>query len=56
MTDVVVDMMAEVLSILAIMTRNIKQGKGSELLPRGRHTPHSLLFSRKICQEAYGKE
>jgi len=33
MTDIIVKIMVEILSILAIATKDIKQGRASELIP-----------------------
>ena len=55
MTDVVVNIMAEVLSILAIATRDIKQGRGSELIPRGRPNLVAYSFSEKFVKRLMGK-
>ena len=55
MTDVVVNIMAEVLSILAIATRDIKEGRGSELIPRGRPNLVAYSFSEKFVKKLMGK-
>jgi hypothetical protein len=53
MTDVIVKIMIEVLSILAIATKEIKQGRSSESIDI-----HKLLFTylfRKILKKLLGK-
>ena len=55
MTDVIVNIMAEVLSILAIATRDMKQGRGSELTPRGRPNLVAYSFSEKFMKRLVGK-
>ena len=57
MTDVIVNIMAEVLLILAIATRDIKQGRGSELtrIPRGRPNLVAYSFSEKFVQKLMRK-
>ena len=55
MTDVVVNIMAEVLSILAIATRDIKEGRGSELIPRERSNLVAYSFSEKFVKRLMGK-
>jgi hypothetical protein len=55
MTDVIVNIMAEVLSILAIATRDIKEGRRSELIPRGRPNLVAHSFSEKFVKKLMGK-
>ena len=55
MTDVIVNIMAEVLSILAIATRDIKQGRGSKLIPRGSPNLVAYSFSEKFMKRLFGK-
>ena len=55
MTDIVVNIMAEVLSILAIATRDIKEGRGSELIPRERSNLVAYSFSEKFVKRLMGK-
>jgi hypothetical protein len=55
MTDVIVNIMGEVLSILAIATRDIKQGRGSELILRGRPNFVAYSFSEKFMKKPMGK-
>jgi hypothetical protein len=55
MTDVIVNIMTEMLSILAIATRDIKQGGGSELIPRGRPNLVAYPFSEKFLKRLVGK-
>jgi hypothetical protein len=55
MTDVIVNIMAEVLSILAIATRDIKEGRGSELIPCGRPNLVAYSFSEKFVKKLMGK-
>jgi hypothetical protein len=56
MTEVIVNIMAEVLSILAIATRDIKQGRGSELIPpsHGRPDLEAYSFSEKFLRKLVG--
>ena len=55
MTDVIVNIMAEVLSIVAIATRDIKEGRGSELIPRGRPNFVAYSFSEKFVKKLVRK-
>ena len=54
MTEVIVNIMAEVLSILAIATRDMKQGRGSELIPRERPSMVAYSFSEKFVKKLMG--
>ena len=54
MTGVIMKIMIEVLSILAIATQQIKQGRSSESLDI--HNRSSLTFVRKISEEASRQE
>ena len=54
MTDVIVRIMIEVLSILAIATKEIRQGRSSESSTSMNCC--SLTLVRKIPEEATGKE
>ena len=51
MADVIVKIMIEVLSILAIATKEIKQGRSSEYIDLRILFALDLLSSRKICEE-----
>jgi hypothetical protein len=51
MTDVIVKIMIEILSIFAIATKEIKQGRSSERIDL-RIICCRLTFFRKICEEA----
>jgi hypothetical protein len=54
MTDVIMNIMIEVLSILAIATKEVNQGRSSESI-----VSYELLlttFHRKICEQATGQE
>ena len=57
MTDIIVKIMVEILCILAIATKEIKQRRASELIP---DVAISSILTytcyRKICEEATGKE
>jgi hypothetical protein len=55
MTDVIVNIMTEVLSILAIATREIKEGRGSEFISRGRLNLVTYFFSEKFLKKLVGK-
>jgi hypothetical protein len=55
MTDIIVKIMVEVLCILAIATKAIKQSRTSELTGRSSVTADYNLF-RNICEEASGEE
>jgi hypothetical protein len=48
MNEVIAKIMIEVLSILAIATKEIKQGRSSELIDI--HNSSLLTFFRKICE------
>ena len=50
MTDIIVKIMVEILSILGIATKEIKQGRASELIPRVQ------LILTYICLEKYVKK
>lgn len=54
MTGKIVNIMIEVLSILGIATKEIKQTRSSELIVLHHHS--LLTFFRKICEEVIGKE
>jgi hypothetical protein len=57
MADVIVNIMAEVLLILAIATRDIEQGRGSELtrIPRGRPNLVAYSFSEMFVKKLMRK-
>ena len=55
MTDVIVNIMAEVFSILAIATRDIEEGRTSELIPRGRPNLVAYSFSEKFVKKLMGE-
>ena len=52
MTDIIVKIMIEVLSILAIATKDIKEGRTSELISCGTNRGLDLWLFRKICEKA----
>jgi hypothetical protein len=56
--DVVVKIMVEILSILAIATKELNQKSASELVPLVMDRPSRLgsSFSRSIFEEVGGKE
>ena len=51
MTDVIVKMMVEILSILAIATKEIKQGQSSKSIYMNKLNCSWLTFCRKICEQ-----
>jgi hypothetical protein len=51
MTDIIIKVMVEVLLILALVTKEIKQGKLSELILDDRQPCSSWAFCRKILEE-----
>jgi hypothetical protein len=55
MTEVIVNIMAEVLSILAIATREIKESRGSESIPRGRLNLVIYFFPETFLKKLVGK-
>jgi hypothetical protein len=57
MVDIRVQIMVEILSILAIVTKEFKQGRASELIS-GDMVRSYLTYRlfRKICEEAKGKD
>jgi hypothetical protein len=54
MTDIIIEIMVEVLKILAIATTEVKSGRLSELMSRGLPFFTDALF-RKVYQEVDGK-
>ena len=56
MTDIIVKIMVEVLNILGIATREIKQGRTSELSIRLQPCRFDGPSIRKISEEAVGKD
>jgi hypothetical protein len=55
MTDAIVKVMVEVLSILAIATKEINQNSASELIQK-KTKSLGLLFFRDVSEEACGKD
>ena len=55
MTDIMVKVMVEVLLILALVTKEIKQGKLSEFAPDDIASSFDLSFFRTICEKVGGK-
>ena len=51
MTDIIVKVMVDVLLILALVTREIKQGKLSEFTLDDMTSPSDLSFFRKIYEK-----
>ena len=47
MTDAIVKVMVEVLGILALLTKEIKQSRASESMLGGQSTPSTLFFFQK---------
>ena len=56
MTEVIVKIMIEVLSILAIATKMIEQSRASELIQVVSTVSFDLQLCRKISEEADGKD
>ena len=56
MTDIIVKIMVEVLSILSIATKEIKQSTASKLITGGVNCLFDLRLLREICEEAYWKD
>ena len=56
MTDVIVKMMVEILSILAIATKEIKQGRSSKITYVNKFNCSWLTFCRKICEQSIWPE
>ena len=56
MTDIIVKIMIEVLNILGIATKEIKQGRTSELSIRPQPYRFDRSSIRKISEEAVGKD
>ncbi len=52
MTDIIVKIMIEVLSILAIATKEIHQSRASELITIRINRPSWLMIVRKICEKS----
>ena len=50
MTELIIQIMAEVLSILGIATKEIKQGRMSEYFPYGCEIVDRKMI-RKVCEE-----
>ena len=55
MIDVIVKVMVEVLCILAIATKEIKENRTSELI-LAKKTSISLVLFRKVSEEVGGKD
>jgi hypothetical protein len=55
MTDMIVNVMVEVLSVLAIVTKEIKQGIASEWIPVVRNSFVAYSFSAKFMKKLAGK-
>jgi hypothetical protein len=55
LTNVLVKIMVELLSTLALATKQVKQGRFSEFVPVGTPTLGSME-DREICEEASGRE
>ena len=55
MTDIIVKVMVDVLLILALVTKEVKQGKISKLILDGVPSSFHLSFFRKIFKETCGK-
>ena len=53
-TDIVIKIMVEVLSVLALATKQIQQGRFSTCPVR--YVAHGLMCRREVCQEALGGE
>jgi len=56
MTDIIIKIMVKVLTILGIATKEVKQGRSSELINVHISIVLDLDFSRKIPEEDTGKE
>jgi hypothetical protein len=56
MTGIIVDIMVEVLKILAIATKEIKQRRSSESIDRRLFVVLNLVFFRKVFEKAIGQE
>jgi hypothetical protein len=56
MTDTIVKIMIEVLSILAIATKEVNQGRSSESIDIRKSILTYLFYYRKICEQATGEE
>ncbi|KAH8986724.1 hypothetical protein EDB92DRAFT_1818206 [Lactarius akahatsu] len=55
MTDIIVKIMTEVLNIFAIVTKKMKQGRASALLPGNTRT-YANLFSEKFFKKLVGRK
>ena len=55
MADITVKVMIEVLFILSIATKELKQNSASELIPRTDYFPLDLSFPRDFSEEAGGR-
>jgi len=56
MTDIIIKIMVEVLTIFGIATKEVKQGRSSELINVHISIVLDLDFPRKIPEEDTGKE
>ena len=57
MTDIIVKIMVELLSVLALATKQINQGRFSKRAARHHmYIAHGSLCHREVCQEALGGE
>lgn len=55
MTDTIVKIMVQVLAILAIATKELKQSKASELIPTIGHLPLLIVCPEKFMKRVVGK-
>ena len=55
MTDIIVQIMVEVLSVLALATKQIKQGRLSKRFQHP-YIAHRSTYHREVCQETVGRE
>jgi len=55
MTDTIVKIMVQVLAILAIATKELKQSKASELIPTINHLPLLIVCPEKFMKRVVGK-
>jgi hypothetical protein len=55
MTDIIVQIMVKVLSVLALATKQIKQGRFSKCFHQI-YIAHGSMYNREVCQETVGRE
>jgi hypothetical protein len=56
MTEIVTKIMAELITVLALATKQMKQGRLSTFALTNNSLSHRLLYGREIRKETFGRE